>query len=110
LSYNKRRGTLVGKYLSYPCQFPFSLQNVREKLDATAKERHNFHLSEGALEIEAGSFDWRQTWSWVNESEIYGRGKEKQDLVNMPLTSSDDFSIYAICGILGGWVRQHLLS
>jgi hypothetical protein len=72
--------------------------------------RDNFHVSEGASEIEAGSFDWRQTWSWVNESEIYGRGKEKQDLVNMPLTSSDDFSIYAICGILGGWVRQHLLS
>ena len=33
------------------------LKNVREKLDAIAKERHNFHLSEGALEIEAGSFD-----------------------------------------------------
>ncbi|KAJ6867448.1 hypothetical protein NC652_038610 [Populus alba x Populus x berolinensis] len=77
------------------------LKNVREKLDAIAKERHNFHLIEGALEIEADSFDWRQTWSWVNESEIYGRGKEKQDLVNMLLTSSDDFSVYAICGMGG---------
>ena len=37
------------------------LKNVREKLDAIAKEGHNFYLSEGALEIEAGSFDWRQT-------------------------------------------------
>ncbi|KAG6743249.1 hypothetical protein POTOM_054199 [Populus tomentosa] len=77
------------------------LKNVREKLDAIAKERHNFHLIEGALEIEADSFDWRQTWSWVNESEIYGRGKEKEDLVNMLLTSSDDFSVYAICGMGG---------
>ena len=35
----------------------------------------------------------------MNESEIYGRGNEKEDLVKMLLTSSDDFSIYAICGM-----------
>ncbi|KAJ6861499.1 disease resistance protein RGA4 [Populus alba x Populus x berolinensis] len=77
------------------------LKNVTETLDLIAKGRHDFHLIEGALEIEADSFDWRQTWSWVDESGIYGRGKEKEDLVNMLLTSSDDFSIYAICGMGG---------
>uniref|UniRef100_A0A6M2F3M1 NB-ARC domain-containing protein n=1 Tax=Populus davidiana TaxID=266767 RepID=A0A6M2F3M1_9ROSI len=77
------------------------LKNVTETLDRIAKGRHDFHLIEGALEIEADSFDWRQTWSWVDESGIYGRGKEKEDLVNMLLTSSDDFSVYAICGMGG---------
>ncbi|XP_011001552.1 PREDICTED: putative disease resistance protein RGA4 [Populus euphratica] len=84
------------------------LKNVREKLDAIAKERHNFHLSEGALEIEAGIFDWCQTWSWVNASEIYGRGKEKQDLVNVLLTISDYFSIYGKGG-LGKTTLSHLV-
>ena len=76
-------------------------KNVREKLDAIAMERQKFHLREGAVEIEADSFAWRQTWSWVNESEICGRRKEKEDLINMLLTSSDEFSVYAICGMGG---------
>nr|TKS00879.1 hypothetical protein D5086_0000178640 [Populus alba] len=65
------------------------LKNVREKLDAIAKERQNFHLTEGAVEMEADSFVQRQTWSSVNESEIYGRGKEKEELINMLLTTSE---------------------
>ncbi|KAG6742150.1 hypothetical protein POTOM_055438 [Populus tomentosa] len=63
-------------------------KNVREKLDAIAKERQNFHLTEGAVEMEADSFVQRQTWSSVNESEIYGRGVEKEELINMLLTTS----------------------
>ncbi|XP_011021421.1 PREDICTED: putative disease resistance protein RGA4 isoform X2 [Populus euphratica] len=77
------------------------LKSVREKLDAIAMERQKFHLREGAVEIEASSFAWRQTGSIVNESGIYGRRKEKEDLINMLLTSSDDFSVYAICGMGG---------
>jgi Leucine-rich repeat (LRR) protein len=77
------------------------LKSVREKLDAIAMERQKFHLREGAVEIEASSFAWRQTGSLVNESGIYGRRKEKEDLINMLLTSSDDFSVYAICGMGG---------
>ncbi|KAJ6867445.1 hypothetical protein NC652_038607 [Populus alba x Populus x berolinensis] len=75
--------------------------NVRQKLDAIAKKRHSFHLNEGAVEIGTVSFALRETWSWMDEPEIYGRGKEKEDLINMLLTSSDDFSIYAICGMGG---------
>ncbi|KAG6743222.1 hypothetical protein POTOM_054172 [Populus tomentosa] len=77
------------------------LKSIREKLDAIAMERQKFHLREGAVEIEASSFAWRQTGSLVNESGIYGRRKEKEDLINMLLTSSDDFSVYAICGMGG---------
>ncbi|KAF9664100.1 hypothetical protein SADUNF_Sadunf17G0121100 [Salix dunnii] len=37
------------------------LKSVREKIDAIFMERQEFRLEE-AVEIEAESFDWRQTW------------------------------------------------
>ncbi|KAI5559516.1 hypothetical protein BDE02_17G116400 [Populus trichocarpa] len=85
------------------------LKNVREKLDAIAKERQNFHLTEGAVEMEADSFVQRQTWSSVNESEIYGRGKEKEELINMLLTTSGDLPIHAIMG-MGGLGKTTLVQ
>ncbi|XP_061947235.1 putative disease resistance protein RGA1 [Populus nigra] len=85
------------------------LKNVREKLDAIAKERQNFHLTEGAVEMETDSFVQRQTWSSVNESEIYGRGKEKEELINMLLTTSGDLPIYAIWG-MGGLGKTTLVQ
>ncbi|XP_011038428.1 PREDICTED: putative disease resistance protein RGA3, partial [Populus euphratica] len=85
------------------------LKNVREKLDAIAKERQDFHLAEGAVEMEADSFVQRQTWSSVNESEIYGRGKEKEELINMLLTTSGDLPIHAIRG-MGGMGKTTLVQ
>ncbi|KAI9379727.1 hypothetical protein POPTR_017G136400v4 [Populus trichocarpa] len=85
------------------------LMNVREKLDAIAKERQNFHLTEGAVEMEADGFVQRQTWSSVNESEIYGRGKEKEELINLLLTTSGDLPIYAIWG-MGGLGKTTLVQ
>eukprot|EP00257_Ricinus_communis_P015354 XP_015573242.1 putative disease resistance protein RGA1 [Ricinus communis] len=80
----------------------YKLRNLKEKLDAIASERHKFHLREEAIrDIEVGSLDWRQTTSLVNESEIIGRDKEKEELINMLLTSSEDLSVYAICGMGG---------
>nr|TKS10254.1 putative disease resistance protein RGA1 isoform X2 [Populus alba] len=84
-------------------------KNVREKLDAIAKERQNFHLTEGAVEMEADSFVQRQTWSSVNESEIYGRGEEKEELINMLLTTSGDLPIHAIRG-MGGLGKTTLVQ
>jgi len=77
------------------------LKTVREKLDANAKERHDFHLREGVGDVEVDSFDWRVTSSYVNESKIYGRDKEKEDLIHSLLTTSNDLSVYAICGMGG---------
>jgi replication-associated recombination protein RarA len=37
----------------------------------------------------------------VNESEIYGRGKEKEELINILLANADDLPIYAIWGMGG---------
>ncbi|KDP32987.1 hypothetical protein JCGZ_13018 [Jatropha curcas] len=78
------------------------LKNVNGKLDAIANEKQKFHLREGEREIEGSEdFDRRQTGSLVNELEICGRDKEKEELVNLVLSNSDDFSVYAVCGMGG---------
>ncbi|KAJ6867527.1 disease resistance protein RGA1 [Populus alba x Populus x berolinensis] len=85
------------------------LKIAREKLDAIAKERQNFHLTEGAVEMQADSFVQRQTWSSVNESEICGRGKEKEELVSILLDNADNLPIYAIWG-MGGLGKTTLVQ
>ncbi|KAJ9147320.1 hypothetical protein P3X46_029494 [Hevea brasiliensis] len=44
------------------------------------------------MDIEVDNFDWRQTSSLVNNSEIYGRDVEIEELINKLLSNSDDFS------------------
>ncbi|KAF9664022.1 hypothetical protein SADUNF_Sadunf17G0112900 [Salix dunnii] len=77
------------------------LKNVREKFDAIAMEKNKFKLTEGVAENEADRFDWRMTSSYVNTTEIYGRDKEKEELISMLLADSDDLSVYAIHGMGG---------
>ncbi|KAJ6861593.1 disease resistance protein RGA1 [Populus alba x Populus x berolinensis] len=85
------------------------LKNVRETLDAIAKEKQDFHLTEGDVEMQADSFVQRQTWSSVNESQIYGRGEEKEELINMLLTTSGDLPMHAIWG-MGGMGKTTLVQ
>lgn len=74
------------------------LTNVTDRLDAIAKERQ-FRLIAGGGDIEADSSDGHQTWSLVDESEIYGRAQEKEELMKSLANNSGDLSIYAICGM-----------
>ncbi|KAI5559511.1 hypothetical protein BDE02_17G115900 [Populus trichocarpa] len=59
--------------------------------------------------MEADGFVQRQTWSSVNESEIYGRGKEKEELINVLLPTSGDLPIHAIRG-MGGMGKTTLVQ
>ncbi|KAJ6371578.1 hypothetical protein OIU77_001982 [Salix suchowensis] len=78
------------------------LKNMREKLDAIANDKNKFDLASRVGEIAADhTYDWRLTSSLVNESEILGRGKEKEELVNILLTNADDLSIHAVWGMGG---------
>ncbi|KAG8371948.1 hypothetical protein BUALT_Bualt12G0015800 [Buddleja alternifolia] len=81
------------------------VKDVREKLDAIAKERLQFQLSEGVMENRFGeTLDSRQTSSLVNELEIYGRKKEKEMIIGELLDSrheQDDLSVYALWGMGG---------
>ncbi|XP_052304170.1 putative disease resistance protein RGA3 isoform X11 [Populus trichocarpa] len=87
--------------LVFRLKMAHKVKNVREKLDSIANEKNKFRLTEGVGENEADSFDWRITCSLVNESEIYGRDKEKEELISLLLANSDDLSVCAVCGMGG---------
>ncbi|KAJ6370809.1 hypothetical protein OIU77_001337 [Salix suchowensis] len=76
---------------------------MREKLDDIADDKNNFGLASKVGDIGANhTYDAsRLTSSLVNESEILGRGKEKEELVNILLTNADDLSINAVWGMGG---------
>ncbi|KAJ6867473.1 disease resistance protein RGA1 isoform X1 [Populus alba x Populus x berolinensis] len=65
------------------------LKTVKEKLDSIANEKTKFNLTPRAGDIAADTYDGRLTSSLVNESEIYGRGKEKEELVNILLSNAE---------------------
>ena len=77
------------------------LKIVRAKLDAIANKKNMFDLTPRAGDIAADTYDWRLTNSLVNESEICGRRKEKEELLNILLSNDDDLPIYAIWGMGG---------
>ncbi|XVF71540.1 hypothetical protein PTKIN_Ptkin12aG0046100 [Pterospermum kingtungense] len=86
--------------LNMACKF----KNIREKLDAIAGEKTKFHLREWVGEVKIQCKEDRQTSSLVKESEIYGRGNEKEEIVGMlmnNLSQHDDLSVYAIWGMGG---------
>ena len=87
--------------LVFRLKMGLKLKNVREKLDAIANEKNKFNLTPRVGDTAADTYDWRLTSSLVNESEIYGRGKEKEELVNILLANADNLPIYAIWGMGG---------
>uniref|UniRef100_A0A6N2KE28 Uncharacterized protein n=1 Tax=Salix viminalis TaxID=40686 RepID=A0A6N2KE28_SALVM len=89
--------------LVFPSRMAHKLKNMREKLDAIANEKNTFGLASGGVgDIAAdNTYDWRLTISIVNDSEILGRGKEKEELVNILLTNADNLSIHAMWGMGG---------
>uniref|UniRef100_A0A6N2M307 Disease resistance protein RGA3 n=1 Tax=Salix viminalis TaxID=40686 RepID=A0A6N2M307_SALVM len=89
--------------LVFPSRMAHKLKNMREKLDVIANEKNTFGLASGGVgDIAADhTYDWRLTGSIVNESEILGRGKEKEELVNILLTNGGDLSIHAMWGMGG---------
>ncbi|KAG5222851.1 disease resistance protein [Salix suchowensis] len=89
--------------LVFPSRMAHKLKNMREKLDAIANEKNTFGLASGGVgDIAADhTYDWRLTGSIVNESEILGRGKEKEELVNILLNNAGDLSIHAMWGMGG---------
>lgn len=95
--------------LAFRVKMAHKLKYVREKLNAIAKERHDFHLREGLVETEADSCDQRQTWSLVNESEIYGRDHEKEEVIYSVVNNSGDLSFMPYAGWEGP-EKQHLLN
>ncbi|XP_061948105.1 putative disease resistance protein RGA1 [Populus nigra] len=94
--------------LVFGLKMAHKLKNVREKLDVIANENKKFELTTRVGDVAVDTYDGRHTSnilnessSVVNESEIYGRGKEKEELINILLANADDLPVYAICGMGG---------
>ncbi|KAJ6960675.1 hypothetical protein NC653_038637 [Populus alba x Populus x berolinensis] len=99
---NHRASILVGRDREKEGkEMAHKLKNVREKLAAIADEKNKFNLTPQVGDIAADTYDGRLTSSLVNESEICGRGKEKEELVNILLSNADNLPIYAIWGMGG---------
>uniref|UniRef100_A0A2N9HPM3 Rx N-terminal domain-containing protein n=1 Tax=Fagus sylvatica TaxID=28930 RepID=A0A2N9HPM3_FAGSY len=104
----KRALSKVRRFFTLPNRLIFrmkmahNLKNVRDKLEAISKEKSSLHLREGVINMELNNSERRQTFSLVNESEIYGRGEEKEKMIQALLTNeSDNLAIYAVWGMGG---------
>jgi Leucine-rich repeat (LRR) protein len=96
-----RRFFTLPNRLIFRMKMAHNLKNVRDKLEAISKER-SFHLREGVINLEVNNSESRKTFSLVNESEIYGRGEEKEKMIQALLTNeSDNLAIYAVWGMGG---------
>ena len=90
--------------LIFPIKMAHKLKNVRDRLESISMERSKFHLREGDINMEVFDIERRQTGSVVIESEIYGRGEEKEKIIQVLLTHVSDqenLAIYAVWGMGG---------
>ncbi|KAG5227335.1 disease resistance protein [Salix suchowensis] len=89
--------------LVFQSRMAHRLKNMRKELDAIADDKNNFVLASGVGAIAADHTydDSRLTSSLVIESEILGRGNEKEELVKILLSDADNISIHAVWGIGG---------
>ncbi|EEF36947.1 putative disease resistance protein RGA3 [Ricinus communis] len=96
---------LVPKSAALYVKMEFKMKGINERLNAIALERVNFHFNEGIGDVEKEKEDdeRRQTHSFVIESEIFGREKDKADIVDMLIGwgKGEDLSIIPIVGMGG---------
>ncbi|KAG1333933.1 putative disease resistance protein RGA1 [Cocos nucifera] len=76
------------------------VKEIRERLDQISEERAKFHLTERSIPERPLE---RETYSFVIESEIYGRDHDKEEVINFLLyvDTIKDVSVLPIVG-LGG--------
>ncbi|KAK8569187.1 hypothetical protein V6N12_007719 [Hibiscus sabdariffa] len=68
------------------------LRQIRKRLDAVAEEKNKFHLTENVRDLETDEDrEWRLTSSLVNESEIFGRNEDRENVINGLLARSKWF-------------------
>nr|Q7XA42.2 RecName: Full=Putative disease resistance protein RGA1; AltName: Full=RGA3-blb [Solanum bulbocastanum]AAP45163.2 Disease resistance protein RGA1, putative [Solanum bulbocastanum] len=91
-----------GRY--HPKVIPFRhkvgkrMDQVMKKLNAIAEERKKFHLQEKIIERQAAT---RETGSVLTEPQVYGRDKEKDEIVKILINTASDAQKLSVLPILG---------
>ena len=96
---------LVPYSVAYHVRMVSMIKEINSRLNAIALERVNFHFREGIRDAEKEKEDSerRQTHSFVIESEVFGREKDKSEIVDMLIGCGDgeDLSVIPIIGMGG---------
>lgn len=78
------------------------MKEVTGKLDMIAAEREQFHLREMGIERKSNYAAARETGSVLNQSEqIYGRDKEKEEIVDILVNHVKDCEQLSVLPIIG---------
>ncbi|KAL3330804.1 hypothetical protein AABB24_034564 [Solanum stoloniferum] len=91
-----------GRY--HPKVIPFRhkvgkrMDQVMKKLNAIAEERKNFHLQEKIIERQAAT---QETGCVLTEPQVYGRDKEKDEIVKILINNVSDAQKLSVLPILG---------
>ncbi|XP_049386249.1 putative disease resistance protein RGA1 [Solanum stenotomum] len=75
------------------------MKKIMEKLDAIAAERIKFHLDERTIEVRQVAT--RQTGFVLNEPQVYGRDKEKDEIVKILINNVSNAQTLSVLPILG---------
>ncbi|XP_049388464.1 putative disease resistance protein RGA1 [Solanum stenotomum] len=104
----KTEATIRQKKNKYGCYHPNviafrhkigkRMKKIMEKLDAIAAERIKFHLDERTIERQVAT---RQTGFVLNEPQVYGRDKEKDEIVKILINNVSDAQTLLVLPILG---------
>ncbi|XP_049385913.1 putative disease resistance protein RGA1 [Solanum stenotomum] len=104
----KTEATIRQKKNKYGCYHPNviafrhkigkRMKKIMEKLDAIAAERIKFHLDERTIERQVAT---RQTGFVLNEPQVYGRDKEKDEIVKILINNVSDAQTLSVLPILG---------
>ncbi|XP_015085928.1 putative disease resistance protein RGA1 [Solanum pennellii] len=74
------------------------MKEIMKKLDAIAAERSKFHLEKKTTEREAAR---RETGFVLNEPQVYGRDKDKDEIVKILINNAQQLSVLPILGMGG---------
>ncbi|XP_050281842.1 putative disease resistance protein RGA3 [Quercus robur] len=79
------------------------IKAMRQKLNAIAEDRKNFHLKEYQVETNVVRWKREPTHSFVREEEVIGREEEKRTIIELLLDSNveENVSVIPIVGIGG---------
>ncbi|KAJ8623936.1 hypothetical protein MRB53_032466 [Persea americana] len=89
---------------SNPLLFRFKMahkmKELVEQFDGIAKEKERYRLREGYVQSQPVISSTRETVSTVDESSVYGRGNEKEKLIDL-LTKRGNESVLSIIPVVG---------